>query len=319
VLVNGKQFQLSATIGISLWPDDDKSGEHLVKHAEMAMYHAKEGGRCNFEYFSVGRQQQELTRLNLEHELSLALDRNQFTLYYQPQIDAKTNKVVGVEALIRWIHPKQGFISPDTFIPIAEANGQIVPISDWVLETAIKTALSWQSELDEPIKMAVNISGIHFNESSFAYSIIVLLERYQFAPQNLCLEITEGTLISDIEKPLAALQKLRSMGVQVAIDDFGTGYSSLAYLKQFPVTSLKIDKSFVLNLSSDKDDQAIVNSVVSLGHFLGFEVLAEGVEHLEDYRLLQEIGCDQVQGYYFAKPLSADEALEFIQGFSFKS
>ena len=318
VEANNKEFHLSVTIGVTLWPDDDATGEQLIKHAEMAMYHAKEGGRSNFEYFCVNRQQKELSRLKLEHELSQALEKKQFSLYYQPQVDAKTNRIIGVEALIRWHHPLEGFISPEQFIPIAEATGLIIPISDWVLQTAIETALSWQSQLPEPIKMAVNISGLHFNEPSFAYSIIMLLDKYELDPKDLCLEITEGMLISDIEQPLAALQQLRKIGVQVAIDDFGTGYSSLAYLKQFPVTCLKIDKSFVLNLSQDQDDQAIVNSVVSLGHFLGFEVLAEGVETLADYQLLQQIGCDQVQGYYFAKPQPADEALAFIQGFVFE-
>lgn len=318
IVVNGKRLDVSVTIGISQWPDDDDSGEQLLKHAEMAMYHAKEGGGNNFEYFSVSRQQAQLTRLKLEHDLSKALDKEQFSLVYQPQIDAKNNKVIGVEALIRWIHPTLGFISPEQFIPIAEANGMIIPISDWVLKTAIQTALCWQGELAEPIKMAVNISGLHFNDPSFADNIIALLAEYRLPPEQLCLEITEGMLISDIEQPLAALQKLRKLGVQVAIDDFGTGYSSLAYLKQFPVTCLKIDKSFVLTLADDKDDQAIVNSVISLGHFLGFEVLAEGVERLVDYRLLQNVGCDQVQGYYFAKPLSADDTLAFIQAFSFE-
>ncbi|MFT4929698.1 MAG: diguanylate cyclase (GGDEF)-like protein/PAS domain S-box-containing protein [Phenylobacterium sp.] len=316
--VDGKRLQLSVTIGISVWPDDDVNGDQLIKHAEMAMYHAKESGGSTFEYFSVGRQQQELSRLKMEHELAEALEKKQFTLFYQPQVDATNNKIIGVEALIRWFHPTEGMISPDQFIPMAEANGLIIPISNWVLETAIQTALAWQTQLDEPIKMAVNISGLHFNEATFASGIIALLEKYQFAPDNLCLEITEGMLISDIKKPLADLKILRELGVQVAIDDFGTGYSSLAYLKKFPVTCLKIDKSFVLNLANDKEDQAIVNSVVSLGHFLGFEVLAEGVERLEDYHLLQQIGCDQVQGYYFAKPLPADEALAFVQDFWFK-
>jgi diguanylate cyclase (GGDEF)-like protein/PAS domain S-box-containing protein len=313
ILLNDMQFHIGITIGISLWPDDDESGDQLIKHAEMAMYQAKAAGRNHFQYFSAGLQQKELEKLKIEQELLYALEKQQFSLYYQPQIDARTNDIIGVEALIRWIHPVNGFISPEVFIPIAEANGLIIPISNWVLETAVKTAIQWHQKLSFTIKMAVNISGLHFNEPNFAQGIIAVLTKYQLPPDSLCLEITEGMLISDVEQPLAALKQLRNLGVQVAIDDFGTGYSSLAYLKHFPVTSLKIDKSFVLNLARDINDQAIVNSVISLGHFLGFSVIAEGVEQLVDYQMLQQMNCDQVQGYYFAKPLPEPQALAFIE------
>lgn len=300
----GREFHISTSIGISIFPDDARSSEGLIKNADLAMYHAKDEGRGNFQYYSSERNEEALYHLRLEADLRKAIERNEFELHYQPQIDIEQGEtLVGMEALIRWKHPIDGYIRPDIFIGVAEGCGLILEIEHWVLQQACRQGALWSQRTQQAFKLSINISAVHFRQANFVADIQQVLEATQMPKQMLCLEITEGVLMKELHVARSHLKALKQLGISVAIDDFGTGYSSLAYLSQFEVDTLKIDRSFLINLAHSATDQAIVSSIIELARHLKMDVVAEGVETQEQLEQVFERGCSVIQGYYFSKPL----------------
>jgi diguanylate cyclase (GGDEF)-like protein len=306
--IGGHTLNTSCSIGISIFPDDADDDRALMKNADTAMYHAKEKGRNNYQFFSPEMNVRAVERHNLETALRLALERQEFSLHFQPQVDIRTSKVVGVEALLRWHHPERGLLSPATFIAVAEESGLIEPIGQWVLRSACQRAKAWQDAGYPPLKMAVNISARQLNRPrEFARGLSRILSSTGLDPRYLELEMTESLLLQNADENIAVLRKLGQDGVRIAVDDFGTGYSSLAYLRQLPIDTLKIDRSFVRDLESDPEDAAIIHAVVAMAHSLDLLVTAEGVETRAQLEALARIGCDEYQGYLFSRPLPAAE------------
>ena len=312
-LVEDTRLIVTFSIGISIYPDHAIDSQLMIKNADAAMYHAKEKGRNNFQFFTPDMNAEASERLVLESDLRRAVQQNEFVLHYQPQIDNRNGRVVGIEALIRWHHPDKGLISPAKFIPIAEYCGLINSIGEWVLKTACIQNKNWQDEGLLKVPVAVNISALQFHQKNFKESIAQALSESGLEPGYLELEITEGITIKDIETTVRSLNELKLMGVLISIDDFGTGYSSLSYLKRFPIDKLKIDQSFVCDLTTDADDASIVQTIISMGHGLRLKVIAEGVETAEQLAFLKERQCDEIQGYYFSKPLTADDFSEYMK------
>lgn len=303
-LLDGREVVLTASIGIALYPDDGEDADSLLKHADTAMYHAKDKGRDNCQFYSASLTQRVQQRLNLESNLRQALARNEFSLLYQPQLDLTSGRIHSIEALIRWNHPEQGIISPMDFIPLAEENGMIVPIGEWVLRTACIDAARWQ-HAGYGLRVAVNLSPMQFKDPNLVKTVLDILAQTGLAPELLELEITEGAVMEDSVATLATLEALSIHGVQIALDDFGTGYSSMSYLKRMPLNNLKVDQSFVKGLPHDRDNHAIVRAILSMAQHLGFKVTAEGVETLEQVQALRDMACDTLQGYYFSRPVPA--------------
>jgi predicted signal transduction protein with EAL and GGDEF domain/FixJ family two-component response regulator len=301
-VLDGRELTLTASIGIALYPEDGQDAATLLKHADTAMYHAKGSGRDNAQVYSASLTDELLQRMELDASLRAALAREQFHLVYQPQIDVATGRAETVEALIRWTHPERGPISPLDFIPLAEANGLIERIGQWVLQQACTDAARWNRE-GPPVTVAVNLSPVQFTDSGLAQRVIDTLAQTGLAPQRLELEVTEGVLMDHSAATRATLQALRAHGVQIALDDFGTGYSSLAYLTRMPISKLKIDRSFVAALLEGGQSEAIVRAVLAMAGSLGMQVTAEGVETLEQARALQAMACHRLQGYYFSRPV----------------
>lgn len=302
--LQGREFFISTSIGISVWPDDSQQPEALIKNADLAMYHAKEEGRGNFQYYSAERNAEALYHLRLEADLRKALERNEFHLNYQPQVDIlHQDKIIGMEALIRWEHPEDGLIRPDIFIKVAESCGLIVEIDNWVFKQACLDGARWYQEFNQSYKLSVNVSAISFRQVGFIDSLKGILAHTGMPASLLTVEITEGVLMKELHVAKDHLSKLKALGVRVSIDDFGTGYSSLAYLRHFEVDSLKIDRSFLIDIGVNKADQAIVSSIVELARNLKLEVVAEGVETYEQLEQVFSRGCYLIQGYYFAKPM----------------
>ncbi|MGB7848081.1 MAG: EAL domain-containing protein [Candidatus Acidiferrum sp.] len=306
-LVQGQPLSIACSLGISVFPDHGTDAETLFKNADTAMYSAKEKGRNNFQFFTQGMNDQIVERLMLEKNLRLAFERSEFFLVYQPQIDVATGRLTGLEALLRWQHPKMGLVPPDKFIRIAENCGLIVPLGEWVLKSACSQASEWHREGLLEVPVAVNVSAVQFRQEGFLDLVRRVLEETSLGPQYLELEITESLLLSNSDIMLSVLRELKDMGVKLAIDDFGTGYSSLSYLRQFPVSKLKIDRSFVQNVAVNPDDAAITGTIISMGKSLNLKVIAEGVETEEQMSFLRAHHCDEIQGYYFSKPLTADK------------
>ncbi len=311
--VQGRPVTITCSLGISIFPEHGLNRETLIKNADAAMYSAKEEGRNKFRFFSREMHAQAVERLTLENDMRLALDRGEFFLVYQPQIEIESGKVTGVEALIRWRHPEIGLIPPDRFISIAEASGLILPIGEWVLRTAGAQARSWQLAGLPEVPVAVNVSAVQFRQEGFADVIRRVLLDTGLPSQDLELELTEGVLLSNGVGTLSILQEMKEMGLKLAIDDFGTGYSSLSYLKHFPVDKIKIDRSLIQDLAVDPGDAAITAAIISMAKSLRLKVVAEGVETEEQLSFLREHQCDEVQGYYFSKPVRAEEVSEKIQ------
>ena len=309
----GQRIHVSCSAGIAGFPADGDDAETLVKHAEIAMYGAKEAGRNTARFYLPGMNEQVRERLALVDALREALARGQFELHYQPQLDLASGRVVGMEALIRWRHPELGMMRPDRFIAVAEETGLIVPIGAWVLRSACLQAASWQRAGHGPLRVAVNLSSRQFQEAALAGLIRQVLEESGLQASCLELEITESLVMDDVELAIATMRELEAMGVQLAIDDFGTGYSSLAYLKRFPVDVLKIDQSFVRDIETDAGSAAMVAAIVSLAHDLGMRVIAEGVETVAQREFLRERGCDESQGYLFSRPLPAAEFEQMLE------
>ena len=311
--IDNQQLGTSFSIGIALYPEDGASVEVLMKNADTAMYHAKESGRNTYRFFDEVMNVNALERLHLENGLRRAIEQREFTLHYQPQVDLSNNRIIGVEALLRWFSGVMGGISPARFIPLAEECGLIVPIGEWVLQTACRQARSWQDQGLPPVPVAVNLSAMQFRRTDIVATVARALADSGLDGTWLELELTESLLMQSGPDVEAILGRLKALGVRLSIDDFGTGYSSLAYLKRFPVDRLKIDQSFVRDITDDPDDAAIVRAVIQLGHSLRLEVIAEGTETPEQMAFLRDEGCSAAQGYLFSPPLPADAITELLR------
>jgi len=313
-VVQGHFLKVNCSIGISIFPEHGTDCETLIKNADAAMYNAKECGRNNFRFFTEDMNTQVVERLTLENSLRLALEREEFFLVYQPQMDMATGTVTGLEALLRWQHPELGLVPPDKFIRIAENSGLIVPIGEWVLRTACAQAQQWQQEGLPAVTVAVNVSAIQFRQEGFCGFIRNVLRDTALAPQYLELELTESLLLANADLMLSVIQELKAMGLTLAIDDFGTGYSSFAYLRQFRVNKVKIDRSFIRDVAVNPDDAAITAAIISMAKSLRLKVIAEGVEDEAQMSFLLAHHCDEIQGYYFSKPLDVDRVAEKLRG-----
>jgi len=313
-VVQGHSLGIRCSIGISIFAEHGRDGETLIKNADAAMYCAKESGRNNFRFFTKDMNAQAVERLTLENSLRLALGRGELFLVYQPQMDIATGRITGLEALLRWQHPELGLVPPDNFIRIAENSGLIMPIGEWVLRTACSQARKWQDEGLLAVPVAVNVSAVQFRQAGFCELIRRVLHETGLAPQYLELELTESLLLSNADVMFSVLQELKAMGLKLAIDDFGTGYSSLSYLKQFPVGKLKIDRSFIRDIAVNPDDAAITTAITSLAKSLNLKVIAEGVEDEAQMTFLRAHQCDEIQGYYFSKPLAVDKVADKLRG-----
>jgi diguanylate cyclase (GGDEF)-like protein/PAS domain S-box-containing protein len=311
--VDQHELHVTTSIGVSVYPDDGENAETLVKNADTAMYQAKENGRQSYKFFKPAMNQRAVERQVIEEGLRRALERDEFTLQYQPKINFRTGAITGAEALIRWTHPVRGAISPAQFIPVAEDCGLILPIGKWVLQKACKQARAWL-DLGLPLStMAVNVSAMEFRDQNFLEGLFTVLEESGLDPRSLELELTESVLMKHAESAAAVLQTVRRKGIQVALDDFGTGYSSLSYLRNFPIDALKIDQSFVAQITAARDDASIVIAVISMARSLKLRVVAEGVETLEQLAFLQAHECDEAQGYYFSRPVLPQQFAELLR------
>ena len=307
------ELVITASIGISLFPNDGNDVSTLLKNADTAMYRAKERGRNNFQFFTVEMNTRALERLSLQSALRSALKRNEFLLHYQPQVDMQSGEIIGLEASVRWQHPEQGLVPPGIFIPVAEESGLIVPLGEWVMKEACTQNRRWLDEGLPAVRIAVNLSGRQFVRQDLLGVVRKVLDEAGLEPQYLELELTESTIMEHVDETIETLLALRKLGVHFAIDDFGTGYSSMAYLKRFTIDKLKIDQSFVRDLATDSDDAAIVTATIAMAHNLNLTVIAEGVETEEQLHFLKDNGCEQMQGYYFSRPLPAQEITELLR------
>lgn len=313
VVAANHQLHVSASIGLCVYPDDGEELSTLLRNADTAMYRAKELGRNNFQIFSREMEQKASKRHSLENALRHAIEAEEFELFYQPQIDFKSNRIIGVEALLRWQREPGVYISPMEFIPVAEESGLIVPIGEWVIKAACKQAAAFTKELGRPIRMAVNISPRQFKQKNLFEHIVQALQLSQLDPHQFEVEITENVLMGDLEHSVVVLQQLRAAGISIALDDFGTGYSSLSYLSKFPVDRIKIDQSFVKNIMINQEDANLTKVIVTMAKSLGIPAIAEGVESVEQYEFINDTGCDEAQGYYIAKPMPSHKLLAFCQ------
>ena len=308
-----QEIRLRATIGITLFPEDGDSTEKLLQKAEQTMTLAKTRSRNRYQFYIASVDSEMRRRRELEKDLREALNRNQFYLVYQPQISYRDHRVVGVEALIRWQHPEHGLVPPDLFIPLAEQNGTIIAIGEWVLDQACRQLREWHDQGFSDLRMAVNLSTVQLHHAELPRVVNNLLQMYRLPPRSLELEVTETGLMEDISTAAQHLLSLRRSGALIAIDDFGTGYSSLSYLKSLPLDKIKIDKSFVQDLLDDDDDATIVRAIIQLGKSLGMQVIAEGVETAEQEAYIISEGCHEGQGYHYSKPLPARELAAYLK------
>ncbi|WP_454846452.1 putative bifunctional diguanylate cyclase/phosphodiesterase [Pseudomonas farris] len=310
--IGGHDLSVTASLGISIYPEDGFDAIALIKKAETAMRNVKESGPNDFSFFIDEMNQRAREQQSIESGIRLALDRNEFVLHYQPKLDLGSGKVVGAEALIRWQKPGQGWVYPTDFIGVAEDSGLIVPLSKWVLAQACRQARAWQAKGLPKLCMSVNVSAIDFRQRDFVEGIELILKQTGMDPTLLELEITEGVLMQNVDATMLALNRLKTLGVRLAIDDFGTGYSSLSYLQRFPIDVLKIDQSFIRGLSRDSNDAALVSAIISLGKSLKLTVIAEGVETLEQLNFLKALQCEEGQGYYFSKAVEPDAFVQYL-------
>lgn len=307
VELEGMEMTVSGSIGIAVYPTDGHDPDTLLKNADTAMYHAKEDGRNRFHFYDQGMNSTAVHKLALENELRKAIERREFVLYYQPQVDTMTGRVIGAEALIRWQHPDGKLRLPGDFMPVVEQSQLCVPVADWVLSEACRQNKAWQRAGLAKIPIAVNMSGRHFKQPGFVATVIQSLTEVGLDPKYLELEVTETILLRDLEVALPTLDELRRLGIKLAIDDFGTGYSSLNRLKRLPLDKLKIDRSFVREIATDPDDAAITTAIIAMAHSLKLGVIAEGVESEQQAAFLRQHGCREMQGYLYGKPMPADE------------
>lgn len=306
IILDDEEFYVTVSIGISRYPEDGFDEETLIKHADTAMYHAKDKGKNNFQFYHSNLNSHTTRIMELENNLRKAIQLNQFMLHYQPQVDLKTGTIVGAEALLRWHHPELGIIPPNEYIPLAEETGLIVPLGKWILKTACLQNMQWQHSGKRPIPVSVNISVRQLQEEDFVKYTKQVLEETQLNPQYLDLEITESVM-QEIESSIKILTELKSIGVCISIDDFGKGFSSLSYLRHLPIDQIKIDKSFVDDITAYANARQIVKTIIDLGHNLNFDLIAEGIENEAQLEFLIEHACQKGQGFFFSKPISADE------------
>jgi diguanylate cyclase (GGDEF)-like protein len=311
--IGQRDLHVTTCVGVSVYPDDGLDAETLIKNAGTAMNQAKELGRQGYQFFKPEMTVRAVERQSIEESLRRALDRREFALHYQPIVDLRTGEITGAEALIRWTHPSRGPIPPAQFIPIAEDCGLILPIGKWVLREACRQAQSWVDAGLRRATMAVNISAMMFRDEHFLEGIFAIIKDTGFDPRFLELELTESILMKRVESTQSILMNLRARGVQVAVDDFGTGYSSLSYLSKFPIDSLKIDQSFVRQITTAPDEITIVTAIISMGRSLKLRVVAEGVETQEELAFLQARDCDEAQGYYFSRPVPPEQFAKLLE------
>lgn len=302
-VLEGRELFITASIGISITPNDGEDSQTLLKHADIAMYRAKDLGRNTYQFYSPDMSTKAFERLNLETSLRYALERDQFKLVYQPQVDIVTGRVIGFEALLRWHHPDLGIVGPADFIPILEETGLIVPVGEWLLYMACTQARAWQQQYGSELRIAVNLSARQFTDGELVSMVEYCLERSGLAAHCLELEITESVIMQDSKWISDVFQAFEKRGVRIAIDDFGTGYSSLSYLKRFPIDTIKVDRSFIRDVTTDPDDAGIVSAIIAMAHSLKLEVVAEGVETESQLDFIKEKGCTAMQGYLFSEPL----------------
>ena len=304
--VAGQELHVTASLGIAVYPDDGEEVETLIRHADIAMYHAKDHGRDNCQFFAPDMDARIAERRVLDESLRRALSCREFLLYYQPKIDLDTGTMMGAEALIRWRHPERGLVQPDGFIPMAEESGLIVPIGQWVLREACRQAREWQAAGLRPVPIAVNISALEFRSKGFLDGVRGILAETGLDPHLLELELTESVLMESVTSTAEMLRELKAMGLRLAVDDFGTGYSSLSYLMDFPIDALKVDRSFVREITAERDTSPIITAVIAMGKSLKHRVVAEGVETERQLAFLQQQRCEEGQGFHFSRPLPAD-------------
>ncbi len=312
-IIEGHEITVTTSMGISMYPVDGIDGDILLKHADTAMYQAKNSGRNNFQFYRAELNAQAVERFSLERDIGRALEREEFILYYQPKMDVPTRRIVGAEALIRWMHPERGMVPPGIFIPIAEESGQIVAINRWVVETASKQWQTWHDAGLAPGVIAVNLSGYQFAQQKVLETISVALEKSGLDAEFLEIEITENVFMQNLQDAATILQHLKEMGIRVSLDDFGTGYSSFSYLSSFKVDTLKIDRSFVMNCIEQPKNLIIIKAIIAMGHSLGIKIVAEGVETIEQLEIISEYGVDEAQGYYFSRPVPSEEFVDVLK------
>ncbi|MBU9712276.1 EAL domain-containing protein [Evansella tamaricis] len=312
-LIENHEVFTSASIGISIYPDNGQNLDDLALCADVAMYKAKENGKNQMVVYTSEINSLSMERFKMENQLRKALERKEFVLHYQPQYDLETNQIIGIEALIRWNSPDRGMVSPVEFIPLAEETGLIVPLGRWVLEESCRQMKTWIDQGISPMIISINISARQIQQKQFVGDVKMILEQTELPPEYLCLEITESTAIKDVEISMNMLKELGELGIKIAIDDFGIGYSSLAMLKQLPITTIKIDRSFIRDMDEDKDDAAIVKAIIAMAHSLELTVTAEGVETEAQRQILLNENCNYVQGYYYKKPLTSEDCYKYFQ------
>jgi diguanylate cyclase (GGDEF)-like protein len=312
-IIRSQELHVSTSIGISMYPDDGITAGALLKHADIAMYHAKKLGRNNFQFYSKKLNEESAEKLKIENRLRHALENDTLELHYQPQVNLVTGQISGVEALLRWEDPELGKVSPAVFIPIAEEYGLIVEISKWVINEACRQAQQWHTTLNSPVTMSINVSAVHFNGHNLESMIADALKTSGLNPRHLELELTETSILQDLNQATETLDSFKNMGVKLALDDFGTGYSSLSYLMKLPFDKLKIDQSFILNLKTETKGTAIVAAIINMAHSLGMQVIAEGVEQREHMQTLLQMHCDHVQGFYISRPMPARKFEDFAR------
>jgi len=312
--LDGHEIFTSASIGIVISSDRFKNANDLLRGADTAMYAAKTNGRRRHEFFNEQMYSKAVTMMGLESDLRRAIDRKEFSVFYQPILSVQTQKLVGFESLVRWKHPEQGYVSPAKFIPLAEDSGMMVPIGDWVFENVCLQVMEWkrQGVVQSGFYVSINVSARQLHQPDFVTNIKEVLRKCDLDPELVRIEITETVLLDENEVVLANLEALKRLNLQLYLDDFGTGYSSLSLLRKLDIEKLKIDQSFVRQLENDGESREIVQGVIGLSHNLGIDVIAEGVETLEVFNKLKELGCDYVQGYYFSRPVCAEEAVKLI-------
>ena len=307
IVISGREMHISASVGISMYPGDGQSFGHLLKNADTAMYRAKELGRNTFQFYTAEMSEIAMRRLELENSLRYAIEGQDFVIFYQPKFDFKSGKCSGMEALVRWDHPEKGIIPPDEFIPLAEETGMIVPLGEWVIRTACRQFSQWKKSGYAIDNISINVSARQFHEQDLTGLFEQLIEELELNPAEIEVELTESTLVKNQANAKKILDELHQMGLLIALDDFGTGYASMAYLKDFPIDTVKIDRSFVRDIPDDREDTAIVKAITGLADALGLKLIAEGVECEQQISFLKDIGCMHGQGYYWSKPVSAME------------
>ena len=313
IILGGKEIYASSSIGVATYPEDASDAETLIKNADSAMYRSKEAGRGNFHFYTPELNAKVTNRFQLETDLRLAFDRDEFILHYQPKVDLVSREIIGAEALIRWQRGDKGVVAPNDFIPCLEETGLIIHVGEWVLRTACAQALQWQKSCGKRLQIAVNLSGRQLVQKDLVQNVATILIQTGLDPTLLELELTESMLMARTEHNIATMKELMELGVQISIDDFGTGYSSLSYLRRFSIHTLKIDRSFVQNIASEPDDAAIASAIIAMGKGLRLKVIAEGVETQEQLDMVHSLGCDHAQGYFLGRPMPPEEFVELVK------